>query len=180
MKIAILGSNSQCGKDTAAEIFAQALGLKFISSSAFCAEKIVYPALKNTYKYKSVEECIADKANHRQEWGQIIARYSADDKSKLTREILQVADIYVGCRNYDELAASRHLFDLIIWVEARKRLGQPEQYTFRHVELEQAHLVISNNGTEEVFRANCQSIADSFGKPLYELKTKMYNLITGK
>jgi hypothetical protein len=141
MKVMILG-HGRHGKDTVAEMLRDLIGLTFISSSWAAAEKAVFPWLSQLYGYTTVQECFDDRANHREEWRQLITDYNTPDKGKLCREILEVSDCYVGMRCRDEFAAVRHLFDVVIWVEADQR--RPIDPTMS-IERESGMYLIDNN-----------------------------------
>ena len=63
-KLLIIG-HGRHGKDTVCEILKESYGFNFRSSSDFCAEKLVYPLLKDLYNYNSYQEAYADRHNHR-------------------------------------------------------------------------------------------------------------------
>jgi hypothetical protein len=117
MKILIIGHKNH-GKTTAAKFIADLVGLKYADSSWFCAERVVYPVLKDRYGYTSVEECYKDRDNHRAEWYELIAAVNADDPANLTNQILAENDIYCGLRNIREYEATWHLYDMILWIDA--------------------------------------------------------------
>ena len=62
--------------------------------------------------------------NHRQEWYEMICGYNVDDKAKLAKGILAMADCYVGMRDRGEIeeCIKQGLFDLVIWIDASERL----------------------------------------------------------
>jgi len=120
MKILILG-NKGSGKTTAAKILKNEFGLEYSDSSDFCCEKIVYPALKDKYGYKSWQECQADVDNHRVEWEQEIFKYNTPNRDRVAKELLEFNDVYAGMRNHLEYEASAPLFDLKLWVDASIR-----------------------------------------------------------
>ena len=120
MKLLILGY-SRHGKDTLAEIFSKNFSLKFISSSQAACVIAIFPILSEKYGYKTFEECFKDRHNHRKEWYDIISNYNKEDGARLCKEILKLNDCYVGMRSKREFEASKHLFDLIIFVEANER-----------------------------------------------------------
>lgn len=142
MRILILG-HGRHGKDTVAEMLNNRAGLTFQSSSWAAAEKAVFPVLGPMYGYQSVLECFEDRANRRAEWKQLITEYNTPDKGRLCREILATSDCYVGMRCPLELAAVRHLFGLILWVDASKRLPPDPSMG---IERDDNMLVIDNNG----------------------------------
>lgn len=124
-KILILG-HAQSGKDTTASILTDLTGMTFCSSSWFVADKIIYPALKDKYNYISTEQCFLDRFNHREEWKNLIAEYNKNDKARLAKEILQVNDIYVGMRKFDEYeeCLRQNIFNLIVYVTAEPRVNE--------------------------------------------------------
>jgi len=140
MKILILG-HGRHGKDTVAHFIAGLTGLEFTSSSIFACEKVVYPHME----YNSVRECYRDRHNHRQLWYNLIKDYNTPDKPKLCKELLNEYDIYVGMRDNKEYEASKHLFDVIFWVDASGR--KPDDQTMKIEYNEDDHILINNNDT---------------------------------
>ena len=122
-KLLILGS-ARHGKDTLAELLRDHFGFKFISSSQAAADIFIFDELKEKYGYSTPEECFEDRVNHRAEWYNMICDYNKTDRAKLAKGILERADCYVGMRDKFEIEESmkQGLFDLIIWVDASKRL----------------------------------------------------------
>jgi len=143
MKILILG-HGRHGKDTVAEMLRDRAGITFKSSSEAAAEIAVFPALSARHGYQTPAECFADRTNHRAEWKELITAYNTPDKGKLCREILETSDCYVGMRCPLELAATRHLFGLILWVDASGRVPTDPSMG---IERDQNMLLIDNNGT---------------------------------
>jgi dephospho-CoA kinase len=152
-KFLVIG-NAGHGKDTAAEMLCQMYaGMRFVSSSMFAAERVVYPALKDKYGYTSPEQCYADRVNHRAEWYNLILEYN-DNRQRLTREIVQEHDIYVGMRSKEEYEQSKELFDIILWVDRSKvlPLESKDSMTIEYNSFE--HIFIDNNGTLDELREN--------------------------
>ena len=145
MKILVLGY-ARHGKDTVAEIIGDVFNLKVASSSQFANKHVVYPILQSEYKYETEMECWEDRINHREEWFNLICAYNINDKTRLTREILETNDIYVGMRSKEEFEASRSLFDIILWVDASTR-HPPEDQASCTVSMMGCHAVIDNNGS---------------------------------
>jgi predicted HAD superfamily Cof-like phosphohydrolase len=145
-KLLILG-HGRHGKDTVAELISLH-GYEFTSSSRFCADEIIFPALAPIYGYKTADECYQDRGAHRAEWFQLIADYNTPDASMLGRAIFADNDIYVGLRSKREFHALRNagLFDVVIWVDASDRLP-PEDASSISVEPWMADFVIENNGS---------------------------------
>jgi hypothetical protein len=120
------------------------VGLTFRSSSEAACEIAVFPWLSDIYGYTTPEECFNDRAQHREEWRSLITQYNTPDKGKLCREILQTSDCYVGMRCPLELAATRHLFGLVLWIDASAR--HPADPSMG-IERDRNMLMINNNGT---------------------------------
>jgi len=151
MKYLIIG-HGRHGKDTLADLFRTQAGLKCKSSSEFACEKIVYPTLKKKYGYSSPTECWKDRITKRKEWYALISSYNTPEKWRLPYELLKENDVYVGLRSREELFAAkeRHLFDLIIWVDASERLPLEKKESFDVLKTD-ADIIIENNRTEEEF-----------------------------
>lgn len=125
-RILVLGY-ARHGKDTVAEILRDKHGFTFQSSSMFAAENVVRPALAAAgITYATLEECYADRVNHRAFWYDSIAAFNEPDPAGLARAILATADVYVGMRSAREYRAARGLFDAIVWVDATAR-GLPAE-----------------------------------------------------
>lgn len=133
MKFLVIG-HARHGKDTVARmICGWALThtddeLKFVSSSLFCAERVVIPYLeKRGILYESVQQCYDDRHNWRGFWYDAICEYCKDDPARVVRELLAENDIYVGLRQRAEFFAARNLrlFDHVIWVEDPRKLLEP-------------------------------------------------------
>lgn len=142
-KLLILGYGRH-GKDTVAELIHSETKLAFQSSSVAAAELIIYPQMKE--RYPNARACFEDRHNHRAEWYKLICEYNLLDPSRLAQEILKSYDIYVGMRSQKELEASKHLFDLIIWVDASGRI-EPEPENSCTVRPDSAEYFLFNNGT---------------------------------
>lgn len=146
-------SHARFGKDTLAEILRDNFGLKFISSSQAAADIFIYDELKSKYGYKTAEECFNDRVNHRAEWYNMICEYNKNDKARLAKDILKLADSYVGMRDREEIkeCLKQKLFDLVIWVDASKRLP-PENPDSFNIDISCADIIIENNGTLSEFK----------------------------
>lgn len=118
-KILILG-HGRHGKDTVAEIIHDLTGLTYTSSSRAMLD-IIYPVLTLVTGITDKEELFEKRTENRELWKELINLYNAADKSALAQRICGVTDIYVGMRDDQEFEASRHLFDLILWVDAEQR-----------------------------------------------------------
>lgn len=140
----LIAGYARSGKDTVADIISKHTGMTAVSSSAIACTKIIYPVMKE--KYSSPQECFNDRVNRRKIWYDLISDYTKSDPSRLTREILQDYDIYVGMRSQKEFEASKQFFDTIIWVDADKRVP-PESEDSCTLTPDCANVIIKNNGT---------------------------------
>lgn len=138
------------GKDTVAEMLVEIAGLTFASSSEFAAEKAVYPLVSDLYP--DWRACFEDRANHRALWHHAIAAYNLRPGPMLAEQILQDHNIYVGMRKRDELERSRHLFDVIAWVDRSEHLP-PEPPESNELCADDADWLIDNNGDLEQLEA---------------------------
>jgi hypothetical protein len=153
MKLLIIG-HGRHGKDTVSEYLQNNYGMQFKSSSMHCAENAVYPILKDLYDYSSVEECYADRHQHRSEWYKLISDYCKNDLARIGREIFGISDIYCGLRNIREFHSIKNngLFDYCIWVDRSDYL-ETEPKSSMSLEPWMADYVIDNNGTlEQLYR----------------------------
>lgn len=146
MKLFIVGKG-RSGKDTVAEMIRAQIGLDFVSSSMFVAEKACRPFLEENYdvRYDTLEDCYADRFNHRVKWREAIEAYCGDDLQRMSREILQSYDIYVGIRRRSEFLESRYLADMSIWVDAGERVKESDESL--DILKTDCSIIIDNNGT---------------------------------
>lgn len=173
-KLLIVG-HGRHGKDTLAEILRDRFRLEFVSSSQAAADIFIYDKLKDKYGYKNSIECFEDRANHRAEWYDLICEYNREDKAKLAKGILQRADCYVGMRDDDEIkeCLKQELFDLVIWVDASKRLPLEPKDSF-NIDISCADIIIENNGTYEEFYEKVLRVGKVLSgmKPMPKLDTE--------
>ena len=147
LKIMLMGY-ARHGKDSVLDILRGVeYGFTAINSSEFVNKEAVFPYLAPLYGYKTLEECYADRVNHRAEWMRLINAYNTPDLARMSRGIFNTCDIYAGIRNADEFREARHqkLFNYAIWVEASERMP-PEPNDSCTVRPEMADLIIHNNG----------------------------------
>lgn len=149
MKILIVGYK-RSGKDTAAEFWHKHFGMTFKSSSIAACEIFLFDALKAKYSYNTPEECFHDRHDKRAEWYELIKEYNRGDPARLASKILETSDCYVGMRNKAEIDGSRHLFDLVVWIDADARAGVEGEDSCT-ITKEVADIIIENNGTREEF-----------------------------
>ena len=118
MRIAIVGPG-RSGKTTASEWLADHTPLRYVESTSAAAATVVcgHPSLRD--RYGSLEECYADRRNHREQWRDIILDYNQPDGLRLYREMIQRNDILDGIRDPRELQACRAagLVDVVVWIE---------------------------------------------------------------
>jgi len=151
------------GKDTVCEMMRDLHGYRFTSSSAFCAQKIVFPALKNQYDYKTVGDCFRDRANHRKEWFDLITDFNTPYPTTLGRAIFAEHDVYCGLRRRTELNGllNSGVVDFIVWVDRSDHLP-PEPKDSCDVEPWMAHFTIDNNGSLEDLERNVNDLMEQF------------------
>jgi hypothetical protein len=174
-RILVLG-HARHGKDTVCEMLRDRYGLTFTSSSMFCAEKVVWPAMQRVNRewleasetqsqgrpfpdYASAQECFDDRGNHRAFWYDTITKYNESNRGRLAREIFAENDVYAGVRNKNEFHAIKNagLYDVAIWVDRSDHLP-PEDRASCTVEPWMADFVLDNNGTLEETGRNLEAI----------------------
>lgn len=150
------------GKDSVAELLKELADYNFVSSSEFACEKAVFPVLKDKFNYKTWQECFKDRHRSnemRATWFELIQIYSIKNRTKLSREIFEVNDLYVGCRNYKEFIPTMEqgIANIAVWVDASERV-KPEPETSMTITREMVeqypHYIIDNNGNEDDLRTN--------------------------
>lgn len=162
MKLLITGY-ARHGKDTVCEILRSRCDLKFMSSSFFVAERAVRPYLaERGITYATLDECYADRVNHRAHWFDAIVAYNTPDLGRLGRELFETNDIYCGLRNIDEFEVlqAEKAFDLAIWVDASQRLP-PEDISSMTIEPDDCDLLLDNNGTLDDLLVNTLGLYES-------------------
>lgn len=159
-RLLIIG-HGRHGKDTLAEIFARDYGMTFKASSMAASEIFIYDVLKDTYGYRTPEECFADRGNHRKEWYDLICLYNEHDKAKLAKSIMTTSNCYVGMRDKLEIdeCLRQGVFDLVIWVDASSRLPKEPKDSF-NITTKSADILISNNGTFEEFEIKARRLGN--------------------
>lgn len=146
MKLLITG-HAQHGKDTVCDLLAERFGLSFVSSSFFVAERAVRPYLaERGITYETLEECYADRGNHRALWYDAIKAYNTPDLARMGRELFSKHDIYCGLRNFEEMSAQRQqgLFDFSIWVDATFRVP-PESFMSMTIRPTDCDFILDNS-----------------------------------
>lgn len=170
-KLLILGY-CRHGKDTVSEMLTEFYGLRSQSSSMFAAEKAVYPLMAEFYP--NWEACYEDRHNHRELWYLAIKAYNLRPGPSLAEQLLVEHDIYTGMRARNELEATRHLFDLVVWVDASLRLP-PEPSSSNDLHASDADYILDNNGPEEALPGEVRKLANHLGlTPQVHLNTETY------
>jgi len=151
------------GKDSVAEMLAEEYGFKFTSSSEFVGREVIWEDWGKA-RYDSFEAMFADRMNWRETWMRMIAEYNTPRKDRTARTMLdREYDLYVGMRRMDELVASGHLFDYVVWVDRSEHLP-PETGSMDITERNaQPDYVIDNNGDLDQLRKNVQVFARDIG-----------------
>jgi len=157
MKILILG-DMRSGKDTLGELLNKHFGMTFKSSSEMAMELFIFDEIAEKFGYSTMEECFEDRVNHRTLWYKMICGYNKDDRARLAKDIVKEHDCYVGMRDLDEFNASKELFDVIIWVDASKRLGTSENTN--KIPVSEANIVLTNDGSFEDFKEKARVLGN--------------------
>lgn len=157
-KVLVIG-HARHGKDTVSEMLRDRYDLRFVSSSLFCAEHVVFPALKDKYGYGDPVSCFDDRHEHRAEWYDLIRDFNRPDATRLGRAIFAEHDVYCGLRSKAELNALHNAgaYDVCVWVDASDRLP-PEDASSCTVEPWMADYVLDNNGSLEDLELNLSQL----------------------
>ncbi|AGO47415.1 hypothetical protein Phi19:3_gp011 [Cellulophaga phage phi19:3] len=147
--ILILG-DARHGKDELAKFITNQTGLKNDSSSRVALRVFLRDILSRKYGlfYDNLEDAFNDRVNHREIWYNEICRYNSLDKLRLVRDVLSVANIYVGLRSALEVQEAKEskVFDHIIgvynWRVKRESKESNTADLFRY-----SDFIITNNGT---------------------------------
>jgi len=146
MKLMIMGYGRH-GKDTVCEILKEKYGFTFESSSYVAAKHVVFPVLRDLIGYQTIDECYADRHNHRALWYELIKAFNHNDPAALARLIFSEHRIYCGIRNIEEFRAAKEagLFDYAIWVD-RSEVLPAETTNSCTIHIGLSDWVIDNNG----------------------------------
>jgi hypothetical protein len=156
VRILLIG-HGRHGKDTVGDMLARLYGLRSVSSSEFAARRAVFPLVADLYP--DWRACYADRHAHRDLWFHAIRAYNLRPGPMLAEQILEGHDIYTGMRSRAELDRSRHLFDLVVWVDASDRLP-PEAGGSMELTASDADFVIDNNGPPDELPREIARLAD--------------------
>ncbi len=162
-KLLIIG-HGRHGKDTAAEYLRDYYGMKFTSSSYFCAQ-FVYTSPMFSALYADVDECYRDRHRWRDQWAQLITAYNTPNKTRTASEMFdQGNDLYVGMRKRAELDACRAagLFDAVVWVD-RSEHEPPEPKSSNELTAADADYFLDNNGSMVDLADNIEELMKGLG-----------------
>lgn len=160
-KLMVIG-HARHGKDSVCEFMVKHYNLSYESSSHFAARKFLFDAMKGTLGYKTVEECVADRVNHRTIWYNMISDYNFDDAARLGKELFAENDIYCGLRHKREFHSMKNqgVFDYVIWVD-RSDHYPPEPKESMSLEPWMADFVIDNNRSLKETEKNAKDLMDT-------------------
>jgi hypothetical protein len=155
MKLLLIGEGRH-GKDTVAEILRDYHDWSYRSSSHWSAEHVIYPHITSVVASALAGRDWEGFYNNRHDdrqlgcgrryWYDAILDYNKKHGADaVARGVLAEADIYVGMRSRYEFEGSKHLFDLIVWVDRSGHL--PPEGDSMELTKEDAHVVLDNNGT---------------------------------
>jgi len=141
MNIMILGY-SESGKSAAADMLAEKLNMSAINTSDIIMQDF---ADSNNL---DVDYVVANKKDLRDDLYQFGREKQAKDPSYPVSKGLENHNIIVGVRNKDEIKASKHLFDHILWIDR----ASANRNTTDQIGPEDSTETISNNGSLEDLR----------------------------
>ena len=159
MKLLICG-HAQHGKDSVADLLCDFNAYTASSSSFFVIKKLEKQMCKDL-GLSTAAEVYEKRSLHRQYLYEIIRDYNSPDKARLSKEILQEHQIYVGMRDLEEFNASKHLYDLKIWVDASGRGVPLEPITSFNIPKDEFDVIIENNGTYDQLVHKVARLANS-------------------
>jgi hypothetical protein len=146
MKLAICGPG-QAGKDTVAEWLRDHTCFTYHQSTSQAAAELIFNTTWGS-RYADIDECFADRRNHRKRWADTIWKYNEPDGLTLYRNMVKANDILNGIRKAAELKAcvDNGLVDLSIWID---RPGTIEVGSMTLTSSD-CDIILPNHGTLEV------------------------------
>ena len=159
MKLLICG-HAQHGKDSVADLLCDFNAYTASSSSFFVIKKLEQKMCKDL-GLASAAEVYERRSLHRQYLYETIRDYNSPDKARLSKEILNEHQIYVGMRDLEEFNASKHLYDLKIWVDASGRGVPLEPITSFNIPKDEFDVIIENNSTYDQLVHKVARLANS-------------------
>lgn len=163
--ILVLG-HGRHGKGEFCRLLSELYGAECLSSSE-AALPHIFPALNaistawTGEPFESPEQAHNFRGLHRPMWKELISLYNTPDKATLAREVLSRAEVYDGMRCAEEFEASRHLFDVVVWVDAAWRV--PALDPSMDIGADAADIVIDNNETIAGLTERVHEFAASLG-----------------
>ena len=159
MKLLICG-HGRHGKDSVADLLCDFNAYTASSSSFFVIKKLEQKMCKDL-GLASAAEVYERRSLHRQYLYETIRDYNSPDKARLSKEILNEHQIYVGMRDLEEFNASKHLYDLKIWVDASGRGVPLEPITSFNIPKDEFDVIIENNSTYDQLVHKVARLANS-------------------
>lgn len=157
----ILTGFKEHGKDEACKLLGE-LGLTSISSSWYACQKFIFDTLKEDFGYATAQECYDDRKDKRELWFRLIRDYNDDCLTRLADEIFEEGfDIYNGMRNREEFEAIKQKYPdlMVIWIDASER-KPAESSESMELTVDDAHMIIDNNGTIEQLADQVRAVYD--------------------
>jgi hypothetical protein len=166
MKLLITG-HGECGKDTAAELLSEELGIKNGMSISKAMSVQVAERLG-----VDPETAYEQRRDNRILWMEVINGFRFSDPTKPLREAFRYGDIVSGARMKCEVDdRTEGLFDFLIWVD---RKSVPVDPTLELL-TEDCDFVLNNNGTLEQLKEQVEKLAYK----LTAAQSKKYHAIKG-
>lgn len=164
MKLGIVG-HGRCGKDAAAEWFAQHTALRYKAGTSQWAATFVWAQMTAMgFSYDTAQECWEDRHSHRQLWADIIGDYNRDDPVRMYRDCLADQDILTGIRWLHEFKACRQAGLCNAWIYIH-RPGAPLDPTCE-ITADDCDVAIRNDGTLDEFYEKLRRLAIDLGLSL--------------
>ena len=111
-RLLIMGPDG-CGKDTLARLIRDMTGLRYPEPTSLTWARHVM----DWNDGRDIEEWWSKRRDHREEWIDAALRMQYPDPTRLIDIAFQVADIYTGLRNEDELCAALQAYSFrgVLW-----------------------------------------------------------------
>lgn len=145
------------GKTEATNYLIEKHGFKAAGSSEICADLLKplldvingeKPAIEHFNERHELTDVIPTGRGNSEIWNRAISLINAVDKSSLAKHILSKNDIYTGMRCFREYEASKHLFNVILYIDAAPRVDYVDP-TFNIKFDKTCMRKIINNGVKE-------------------------------
>lgn len=157
MKRVLFVGHGRHGKDTACEELSKATGWKNAGTTSLYLTPYVIKEYERLGMGHLRNDAYLHRHQNRELWRRVGDEIRQNDPALLVKEALKVGPITGGCRGLPEIEAVRResVVDLIVWVDASKRLPPDPTVEFGP---EVADLILANNGTEAEFRYKIQRL----------------------